>query len=113
MIELMASAMARLVYTRTKAMDRVRKDRIPLVFGARENLLASWIFTGVDALPFLCFADAMGGGSVGDWKRNLRGGSGSRHGVEKRSEDQQSETEGSLEVGLFVGRRLVKQKESK
>lgn len=67
------------------------------MFGARENLLASWIFTGVDALPFLCFADAMGGGSVGDWERNLRGGSGSRHGGEKRSEDQQSETEGSLE----------------
>lgn len=46
------------------------KYNVPLVLGARKDFLAAWILTGVDALPLLCLADAMGGGRVGDGQRN-------------------------------------------
>lgn len=44
-----------------------------LIFGQAhfKYLVATGVLAGVDTLALLCFADAVGGGSVGDGHRNL------------------------------------------
>jgi hypothetical protein len=44
-------------------------------------LVATRKLTSVNTLALLRFANAMGGRSVGDGERNLRGGSSARHDV--------------------------------
>jgi hypothetical protein len=45
-----------------------------------DNLGASGELAGMYALALLCFADAMGGWSIGNGERDLRGGTGPTHG---------------------------------
>lgn len=75
-VQLMASG-RRLVCHRQ--LDRGKRS-IPPMFGSGKHLVTARVLASMHTLSLLCFADAVGGGSVGDRKGNFQGSTGPTHG---------------------------------
>lgn len=73
---------------------------VPPVFGSGKDLGAAGELTRMDPFAFLCLADAMGGGGIGDGKRDLLCiCAGSRHcvgreGRKRNGQERKKESEG-------------------
>lgn len=63
-----------------RQLDYSGKRSIPPMFSSGKHLFAARILAGMHTLSLLCFADAVGGGSVGDGKGNVQGCTGPTHG---------------------------------
>lgn len=50
------------------------------MFGSGKHLVAARVLASMHTLSLFCFADAVGGGSVGDRNRNFQGSTGLTHG---------------------------------